>query len=113
MKTTAKKTATKKTTKKAEKEPALIVNLVDVTDPADAVSRVAYAKVSVGKAINEDELNAIVQTEYSHFIDELFGVYNALVRTSDGLIEQLTATKVPSKKVGYWKNLWNAIRGKR
>lgn len=104
------KTSTKisKTTSKP-----IVVNLVNVENPTDAVSRIACAKVYAGHPITGEELSAIIDNEYDHFIDDLFGVYNALVRTQEGFIEKLTATKVEEKKVGYWKNLWNAIRGKR
>jgi hypothetical protein len=107
-----KKTATK-TTKTVETVKPLVVSLVGVETPNDVISRVACAKVSAGRAITMDELATIIDNEYAHFIDNLFGVYNALVRTSEGFIEKLTAERVEHKKIGYWKNLWNAIRGKR
>lgn len=100
--------------KKTDKKPTFIVNMVDVKNEADVIARVAYAKVKAGCPITEEEFHAVIDVACDDYIDELFGIFNCLVKTTDGIVERLTATKVENKpKIGYWKNLWNAIRGKR
>lgn len=100
--------------KKTEKKPTFIVNMIDVNSPSDVVSRIAYAKVRAGLPITEEEFYTTIDTACDDYVDDLFGIFNCLVKTTDGIVERLTATKVEDKpKIGYWKNLWNAIRGKR
>ena len=100
--------------KKTEKKPTLIVNMVDVNNEADVIARVTYAKVKAGYPITEEEFANAIDVACDDYIEELFGIFNCLVKTADGVVERLTATKVEDKpKIGYWKNLWNAIRGKR
>lgn len=122
----------KKTTKKVTKtqKPEVWVDMTNIKSVSDAIERIIIAKVRAGLAINENEINTIVEDFAKDMLNSMFTWNNAVLKNNGKYVklnlsvakpenqpvkdtDEEVDTKVEVKKSGFFKRIWNWITGKK
>ena len=91
--------------------PAYIVDFTEVESIADVMLAFVDAKVEANVPVTQRDLDTVIDTTIAAYKSFLFDGHNCVVCHADGSIERLNAEPV-SDRPGYFKRVWNALRGK-